>query len=119
MATPKSNLREAARARFAEGLPWSMVAEQAAIPERTLRSIRERRDPEWLAAIEEVCAELEDEALPAAVGCLVRMATFNDVSAAKTIYERYKAAKHEITGTGFVVVKFDDDDEGAGAEDAE
>lgn len=94
--TPKAKLRAAARARYEEGLAWHVCAEEADIPERTLRRLRAKRDPKWLEAVAEVAEQIEDEGLPAALGCLVRMATENDVSAARTLLERYRAAKFAV-----------------------
>lgn len=94
--TPITKLKEAARARFYEGLPWSVCAGHAGLTESGLRKMRGRRDPDWLQAVEEIVAEMEDEGLATAYGCLVRMATLNDVAAARTLLERYRAAKIEI-----------------------
>lgn len=89
-------LKKAAYARFYDGLPWDRCAERGDMSKRHLHRLR--KTSRWQRVVAELLKRMEDEELPTATGTLLRQALRGDANAAKTLYQRYHAARQELTG---------------------
>ena len=98
----EENLQKLIRLDYEQGWTYEACAELLHISERTLYNWKNSED--YKEALAVYIADLEEEAIPAALGTLVRQAKLGNVKAAGKLMDVYKGVKSRLDVEGNVEV---------------